>query len=416
MKIPGYKVHRKIGKGGMATVFLATQESFERKVALKIIADSAFGHQRLAERFISEAKIVASFSHPHIVPVYDVGRIEQFHYLSMDYLQNGDLSSWIQAGLEPKETEQIISQIAQALHYAHGKGYIHRDVKPDNILFREDNSAVLTDFGIAQPLSTNTNHNNTNARMVVGTPRYMSPEQVQGMAINARTDLYSLGVMFYQMLTKQLPYNAESHKELALKHINDPIPKLPFAVNRYQPLINKLLAKDPEQRFHSALQFIKALDDLDSHPDMAEISLSIADLKLVDENETPKNDLPQDTSNENTPYQNIPPLKKGLTTKEKSYRKLGLAKRYMLTGEIRSEEAQHFSVLFSQLTTRLLNWHSERGKQCGAIELYFSIDRLMESFVTEKINTLKNDNEHFSFLRKTKIHTTIVDLNNKPLH
>ena len=125
----------------MATVFLATQQSFGRKVALKIIADSAFGHQRLAERFTTEATIIASFSHPHIVPVYDVGRIEQFHYLSMDYLQGGDLSRWIQAGLAPQEAEQIIMQIAQALHYAHGKGYIHRDVKPDNILFMPTQNA-----------------------------------------------------------------------------------------------------------------------------------------------------------------------------------------------------------------------------------------------------------------------------------
>ncbi len=391
MKIPGYKVHRKIGKGGMATVFLATQESFGRKVALKIIADSAFGSQKLAQRFATEAKIVASFSHPHIVPVYEVGRIEQFHYLSMDYLQGGDLASWIKAGLEPVEAEEIISHIAQALHYAHGKGYIHRDVKPDNILFREDSSPVLTDFGIAQPLSSTTE----SKKIVVGTPAYMSPEQSQGKTIDARTDLYSLGVMFYQMLTKELPYNANSFRELAIKHIKEPIPKLPFAVNRYQPIINKLLAKTPEQRFQSALEFTKALRNLGDHPHMAEIRTSIADLKLLD-------DDPLTTG-------------KDFIIEESSYRKLGLAKRYILKCTIRSEEAQHFSVLFSQFTTRLLQWQTNRKKQCGEIQLCVTLDPIMEELITDKIDFIYQNDDTFEFLKSINTRVDLYNLEGKTL-
>jgi serine/threonine protein kinase len=398
MKIPGYKVHRKIGKGGMASVFLATQECFDRKVALKIIADSAFGHQHLADRFVREAKIVASFSHPHIVPVYDVGHIEQFHYLSMDFLQGGELSQWIRAGLSPEETEQIIIQVAQALHYAHNKGYIHRDVKPDNILFREDNSAVLTDFGIAQPINTNLDDNR--ASMVVGTPSYMSPEQSQGKAIDARTDLYSLGIMFYQMLTKQLPFTADNYKELALKHIQQPIPKLPFAINRYQPLINKLLAKEPQQRFQSALQFIKALNNLGEYPDLSEINTSIAELSLVATDAAIENKNAAQTD---------------FNLDEKTYRKLGLAKRYSLEGKIYSKEAQHFLILFSRLTTRLIEWQQLRGKSCGKFQLECTIDPMIEEMARNRFQSLFQDCENFNFLSSIQTEITFTDSAGKQL-
>ena len=241
MKIPGYKLHREIGKGSMATVFLATQLSFERKVALKLIANSAFGSSELAERFQREAKIVARLSHPHIVPVYDVGRVEKIHYLAMDYLPGGDLNSFIRAGLQPGEAVKILTQLAQALHFFHSKGYIHRDVKPDNILFRGDNSAVLTDFGIARTIENAADL--TKNGLVFGTPAFMSPEQSQGQSIDGRSDLYSLGVIFYKMLTRQLPFFADDPLALALKHINEPIPKLPAELACYQTIIDQHYAR-----------------------------------------------------------------------------------------------------------------------------------------------------------------------------
>lgn len=375
----------------MATVFLATQTSFERKVALKIIADSAFGGQSLADQFMSEAKIIGSFSHPHIVPVYDVGRIEQFHYLAMDYLQGGDLSSWIKSGLTPEESEQIIIQIAKALHFAHGKGYIHRDIKPDNILFREDNSAVLTDFGIAQPLLKNSSESSKRERIVVGTPAYMSPEQSQGKAIDARSDLYSLGVMFYQMLTREQPYHADNSKVLLIKHIKDPIPKLPFALQRYQPIIDNLMAKNSDERFQSALEFIKALENLAEHPDMNEVITSIADLKLVDKE--PEKEESQ-----------------SLVIEENSYRKLGLAKRYALNCSIKSNESQHFLLLFSQFTRRLIEWHNQHGGQCGKIHCEITIDPMLAEVVKNSIDQVLND-ENFDFLKRLKPDFKIIDTN-----
>lgn len=382
----------------MATVFLATQESFERKVALKVIADSAFGNKLLAEHFIEEAKIVGSFSHPHIVPVYDVGRVEQFHYLAMDYLQGGDLSSWIKSGLEQDEAKDIIIQVAKALQFAHNKGYIHRDIKPDNILFREDNSAVLTDFGIAQPLAHDTRPNQQMLdKIVVGTPAYMSPEQSQGRPIDARTDLYALGVMFYQMLTRQLPYSADSSRDMLIKHIREPVPTLPVPLKRYQPLINRLLAKQPEQRFKSALEFIKALENLAQHPDMTDIAASIADLKLVEPEETAAGS------------------EKDFIVEQSSFRRFGLFKRYALHCQIRSTEPQHFALLFSQFTTRLQAWYDQHRSRCGSLNLCVMVDPLMASYCREKLEEWQKDRTHYPFLKSLRLSTLLCDLNGKAL-
>lgn len=381
----------------MATVFLATQQSLGRKVALKIIADSAFGHQRLADRFAAEAKIIASFSHPHIVPVYDVGHIQQFHYLSMDYLPGGHLGQWIRSGLEPEEADRIVRQIALALHYAHSKGYIHRDVKPDNILFREDSSAVLTDFGIAQPI--NTQADNNTGRMVVGTPSYMSPEQSQGLVTDARTDIYSLGVMFYQMLTRQLPYHADSQPELALQHIRQDIPRLPISHRRYQPLIDKMLAKDPQQRFQSGLALCKALENLgaNSDPTLTILDSAFDDLKIIDTD----------------PHANAD--KCDFSIEDRRYRKLGLLPKNLLHCYIRSNEAQHFAILFGQFTTRLIEWRQQHGGKCAGLEFDFAIDPLLSEFAIGKINALQQDHENFDFLNKLTIKVNLSDLSGKPL-
>lgn len=375
----------------MATVFLATQQSFERKVALKVIAESALGGRDQAEQFMREAKIVGSFSHPHIVPVYDVGRIEHFHYLAMDYLQGGDLANWIKAGLKPEESEEIIAQVARALHFAHSKGYIHRDIKPENILFREDNSAVLTDFGIAQPL----NASSEGKRLVVGTPAYMSPEQVQAKAIDSRTDLYSLGVMFYEMLTRQQPFTGDNVKELAIKHIREEPPKLPFALRRYQSVIDKLLAKDPEQRYDSALAFIKALDHCSDALDMTKVSASIEELKLVDDDDRKQQP-------------------KGLVIEESSYRNFLLSKRYRLTCKIHSVEGHQFALLFGRFTTRLSEWFDAHGKACGQLRLTIAIDPLMRELVEAKVSSLFEE-EVFDFIRKLKVEIRYTDLRGNPL-
>lgn len=403
MKIPGYKLHRQIGKGGMATVFLATQLSFERKVALKLIADSAFGTSELAERFQREAKIVARLSHPHIVPVYDVGRVEKVHFLAMDYLPGGDLNSFIRSGLEADESIKILSQLAQALHFAHSKGYIHLDVKPDNILFREDNSAVLTDFGIARPM--NTGEQISGKKLVFGTPAYMSPEQSQGKETDGRTDLYSLGIIFYKMLTRQQPFNADDPVALALKHISEPVPQLPPQLSGYQGIINQLLAKNPDDRFQSGLALSKALaalnpseisaSKLQASPMMSRENISLQVLEQPDKSLAKKN----------------------IIIKESSYRRLGLAKRYIFECQLSSDDLQQFSLLFGQFTSRVLEWHSQHAKQCEKVILNLCITEAMLPRASQLIEGLTGPDQTgaFDFLDKIQFEIDIRDFQNKAL-
>ena len=409
MTLPGYNLHRKIGKGGMATVFLATQQSFERKVALKIIADSAFGSSELAERFQREAKIVARLSHPHIVPVYDVGRVEQIHFLAMDYLPGGDLNSFIRAGLQPREAEQILSQLAQALHFAHSKGYIHRDVKPDNIMFREDNSAVLTDFGIARPIETTTDI--TSQGLVIGTPAFMSPEQSQGKETDGRADLYSLGVIFYKMLTGKLPFTADEPLALALKHIKEPIPKLPEELASYQPIIDQLMAKDPAERFDSGLALCKAIAGLERN-NMIKNRQGSQAVENTPTLQIAQPEIELQAIDTSTSCQ-----QQSITIEESSYRKLGLAKRHAFHCQLRSDDHQHFSVLFAQFTTRLIEWHQTHGKQCGQVKLEISIHENFLPRILQLIEqlTTEDDTGAFNFLKQIQLDIRINDFNSKIL-
>jgi serine/threonine-protein kinase PpkA len=263
MHIPGYRVIRKINQGGMSTVYLAIQISVGRVVALKVMNPQLNNDPAFSERFQREATIVGQLSHPNIVAIYDIGRHDDFNYIAMDYLPNGSVHDKMGTGLSGEEVLRITREIASALDHAHEKGYIHRDIKPENILFRADNSAVLSDFGVARGLSTNSRM--THVGTVVGTPHYMSPEQTKGNSVDGRSDLYSLGVVFYEMLTGTLPYQGDEAVTIALKHISAPIPKLPIQYLAYQKVLEKLLAKDPEQRFQRGRDLILAIEDLEKN-------------------------------------------------------------------------------------------------------------------------------------------------------
>ena len=261
MHIPGYRVIRKINQGGMSTVYLAIQISVGRVVALKVMNPQLNSDPAFSERFQREATIVGQLSHPNIVAIYDIGRHEDLNYIAMDYLPNGSVHDKMSKGLSGEEVLRITREIASALDHAHEKGYIHRDIKPENILFRADNSAVLSDFGVARGLAANSRM--THVGTVVGTPHYMSPEQTKGNSVDGRSDLYSLGIVFYEMLTGTLPYQGDEAVTIALKHISAPIPKLPMQYLAYQKILEKLLAKDPEQRFQRGRDLIGAIDDLE---------------------------------------------------------------------------------------------------------------------------------------------------------
>ena len=272
MRIPGYQIERELGQGGMAIVYLALQESLHRHVALKVIKPILTTDEEFAQRFLREGRIIAQLSDPHIVTVHDIASHEGTYYLSMEYLPGGTLQRRIRDGLPLRDTLTIARSIAGALHYAHHRGIIHRDIKPQNILFRENGGAVLTDFGIAKTLGSSTIMTRTG--LSIGTPRYMSPEQIRGQGVDARADLYSFGVLFYEMLTGNVPYTAEDSFALAMMHVTAPIPELPPSLSRFQPLLNRLLDKDPNRRFQNGQDFIAAMDAVEAghHDFMANLT------------------------------------------------------------------------------------------------------------------------------------------------
>ncbi|HQQ64225.1 MAG TPA: serine/threonine-protein kinase [Pseudomonadales bacterium] len=261
-ELNGYSDIRQIGSGGMATVYSATQNSFQRTVAIKALLPAYAADVEFAKRFLREAQIVSQLSHPHIIPVYDFGQRDGTFYMVMDFMANGDLAHRIKKGLSVDETLAILSDIASALHFAHEKGFVHRDVKPDNVMFREDNSAVLTDFGIARKQSSE--NQMTVAGQILGTPKYMSPEQLQGREVDGRTDIYSLGIMFFEMLAKKCPYDDPDFMALAMLHIQAPIPKLPAQFAKFQKFFERMVAKQPEHRFQSGLEIVKVIQQIRS--------------------------------------------------------------------------------------------------------------------------------------------------------
>ncbi|WP_017901707.1 serine/threonine-protein kinase [Pseudomonas asplenii] len=264
--IPGFDIDGEIGEGAMATVYLATQRSLERKVALKVMAAALAADPTFCERFLREGRTLARLSHPHTVTIHDIGNVGELYYMAMEYLPNGTLKERIAAGLSPEQGVQYIRQIASALGYAHAQGLVHRDVKPANILFRADGTAVLSDFGIAKSLDDRTQF--TQAGFAVGTPSYMSPEQARGQEIDGRADLYALGVVLYEILVGKLPYTGTDALSTALAHLTEPLPELPIQHGRYQHILQRLLAKDPAERFADAAALQAALDNLPAEDGM----------------------------------------------------------------------------------------------------------------------------------------------------
>lgn len=258
---PGYKIIKKMGQGGMAAVYLAVQESFGRQVALKIMSDELGKDSVWAKRFIHEAQIVAQLSHPNIVPVFDVGTHDGRFYISMELLKGGNLDAKIEKGLTIPEIIRIVVGVAAGLDFAGEKGFVHRDIKPDNIMFREDGSPVILDFGIVKQKGGENKMTQTGT--IVGTTGYMSPEQAMGKELDEGSDIYSLGIMFYELLTGHRPFYGDSDVAVLLKHVQEPPPPLSSQLSIFQAVIDKMLAKQRSDRYKRARDMIEHLQQLE---------------------------------------------------------------------------------------------------------------------------------------------------------
>ena len=261
IEIPGYKIERHLGSGATATVYLAEQINLQRKVAIKLMTTSLIAEPSFSQRFMREGRVVAQLNHPNIVTVIDINEYNSNYYMVMEYVDGGyTLKEKIQDGIEVNEAVSVVCQIGEALGYAHKRNFVHRDVKPANILFRADGAPVLSDFGIVRIVGESTQL--TQENYTVGTPAYMSPEQVLGKDIDVRSDLYSLGIVFYEMLTGDAPFRAQETFALAMKHVNERPPLLPEDLATYQVILDTALAKKPEERYADADAMIRAIKEV----------------------------------------------------------------------------------------------------------------------------------------------------------
>ncbi|MFN9463269.1 MAG: serine/threonine-protein kinase [Planctomycetota bacterium] len=268
--IGGYSILHRVGVGGMSEVYLAFQNSLHRHVALKVLRADFVGSEEHEQRFLQEARSVASLIHPNIVQVYDIGKFDTTLYIAQEYVPGSNLSSFIQrrGALPVDEAVSILWQATSALQKAASIGLVHRDIKPDNLLLTPDGEVKVADFGLAR--ARGKNQNLTAVGVALGTPLYMSPEQVQGLSVDSRSDLYSLGATAYHMLSGRPPFSGDTALALAMQHIQaEPVPLgqlRPDLPKDLIDIVHRLLKKSPEDRFASAMELARELRNfIDAH-------------------------------------------------------------------------------------------------------------------------------------------------------
>ncbi|HEY7121208.1 MAG TPA: Stk1 family PASTA domain-containing Ser/Thr kinase [Solirubrobacterales bacterium] len=287
-----YRLDRKIGSGGMADVWLADDTELDRKVAIKILHDRFAQDAEFVQRFQREAQAAAGLQHPNVVGVFDRGAFDGTYFIAMEYVDGPSLKDLAKGGMSSKDAINFTRQILNAARFAHRKGIVHRDLKPQNVLIDDEGRARVADFGIAR---AGENSDITATGSVMGTAQYISPEQAQGKPTTPRSDIYSIGVVLYEMLTGRVPFEGDSAVAVALKQVSEQ-PRRPSAINPNVPpaldaVVMRALAKDPDARFKDADAFIKALDAAEKAPDTPRAQDTAAYAAVSPEGET---DIPGD--------------------------------------------------------------------------------------------------------------------------
>lgn len=377
--VPGYRLRKILGRGGMATVFLGEPESGGRKVAIKVMQAPPGETREWSERFLREAAMLQRLDHPNIIKVEAAGENAGDHYMVMEYLDHGDLTTWIKQTLQPADALRLLRQLALALDAAHTLGYVHRDVKPDNVLFRADGTPVLTDFGIARQRGND--QRLTQMGMAIGTPAYMSPEQHKGMDVDGRTDIYALGVIFHEMLTKKVPYDGTDTVSIGIRHLQDPLPQLPASLARFQRFLDSLLAKNPAERMARASSVVKAIDLLLEQPEPT-AKRAIAAVNA---------------------------LQRGLDVKETETKTGFLSKARDIAIDIGADDYEALQRHWSTATQTLFEWHREAGKKARHITLQFFVHPWILARAQDFVKRLAAS-EDYRFLVDLKATVRIHDL------
>jgi serine/threonine protein kinase len=259
-----YRIIEQLGQGGMATVFKAYHPALDRYVAIKVLHPAFKEDPNFLARFQREARIVAKLEHPHIVPVYDFSEHKGMAYLVMRYVEGETLKAHLTGEpLSPQRILEILKPVAEALAYAHEQGVLHRDIKPSNVMLTPEDSIFLTDFGLARMAQSG--ESTLSQDMMIGTPQYMSPEQAKGEEVDERTDIYSLGVVLFEMLTGRVPFSADTPYAIIHDHIYTPLP-LPTAIKpdifpALERVVLKALAKEKDDRYQKVTELAMAFED-----------------------------------------------------------------------------------------------------------------------------------------------------------